>query len=168
MRTLSQQSIQTSTASLLFCRAFGKNLNDTRRSLILYCTGVSLENVPCKIDGERNGVQIYRMAYQQTVLEYLILMTLSQLLSVFGMNCDENQFKCNNEEKCYELSQVGIDVTVAVIVVVAVADPGFPVGGRGPRRQGCGLPRRLCFENFVCQNERIGTLGGGARRARPP
>ena len=27
------------------------------------------------------------------------------------------------------------------------------VGGRGP-------PRRLCFENFVCQNERIWTLGG--------
>ena len=44
-----------------------------------------------------------------------------------------------------------------------VADPGFPVGGgRGPRRSGCGLPRRLRFKNFVCQNERIGTLRGGA------
>ena len=41
-----------------------------------------------------------------------------------------------------------------------VADPGFPVGGRGPRRGGRGLPRRLRFENFVCQNERIWTLGG--------
>ena len=50
-----------------------------------------------------------------------------------------------------------------------VADLGFPVGGgRGPRRRGCGLPRWLHFENFVCQNERIGTLRGGARRARPP
>ena len=51
----------------------------------------------------------------------------------------------------------------------AVADPGFPRrGGRGPRRRGCGLPRQLRFEHFVCQNERIGTLGGGTRRARPP
>ena len=50
-----------------------------------------------------------------------------------------------------------------------VADPGFPVGGgRGPRRWGCGLPRRLRFENFVCQNERIGTLRGGARAGRAP
>ena len=48
-----------------------------------------------------------------------------------------------------------------------MADLGFPVGGRGPRRRRCGLPRRLHFENFVCQNERIGTLRGGAHRARP-
>ena len=47
-----------------------------------------------------------------------------------------------------------------------MADPGFPVGGRGPRRRGCGLPRRLRLENFVCQNERIGTLRG-ARRVSP-
>ena len=31
--------------------------------------------------------------------------------------------------------------------------------GRGPRR-GHGLPRRLRFANFLCQNERIWTLGG--------
>ena len=36
---------------------------------------------------------------------------------------------------------------------LAVADLGFPVGGRG-------LPRWLHFENFVCQNERILTLRG--------
>ena len=30
-----------------------------------------------------------------------------------------------------------------------VADPGFPVGGRGPRKGGRGLPRRLCFVKFV-------------------
>ena len=32
---------------------------------------------------------------------------------------------------------------------------------------GCGLPRRLRFGNFVCQNERIGTLRRGVRRAPP-
>ena len=42
-----------------------------------------------------------------------------------------------------------------------MADPGFPVGGRGPRR-GRGLPRQLCFENFVRRNERIWTLRGRA------
>ena len=36
---------------------------------------------------------------------------------------------------------------------IAVADPGFLVGGRG-------LPRWLRFENFVCQSERIWTLRG--------
>ena len=35
------------------------------------------------------------------------------------------------------------------------------VGGRQ-------LPRRLRFEKFVCQNERIWTRRGGARRRRPP
>ena len=42
-----------------------------------------------------------------------------------------------------------------------MADPGFPAGGRG-------FPRRVHFENFVCQNERIQTLRGGVRRASPP
>ena len=52
---------------------------------------------------------------------------------------------------------------------ISVADPGFPVGGgRGPHRRGCGLPRQLRFENFVCQNERIGTLGGGRAPGRAP
>ena len=44
--------------------------------------------------------------------------------------------------------------------MIAVADPGFPVGGVdlvGGRE----LPRQLCLENFVCQNERISTLRGG-------
>ena len=49
-----------------------------------------------------------------------------------------------------------------------VADPGFPIGGRGPRTGGRGPLRRLHFENFACQNERIWTRRGGARRARPP
>ena len=42
-----------------------------------------------------------------------------------------------------------------------MADPGFPIGGREPRKGGRGLPTPLCFENFVCQNERIWTLRGG-------
>ena len=41
-------------------------------------------------------------------------------------------------------------------------------GGRGPRTGGRGPPRWLHFENFACQNERIWTRRGGARRARPP
>ena len=40
----------------------------------------------------------------------------------------------------------------------------FPWGG-GNLIGGCQLPRRLCFKNFVCQNERIWTLGGGSMRA---
>ena len=51
----------------------------------------------------------------------------------------------------------------------AVADPGFPVGGgHGPRRGGRRLPRRLCFRNFLCQNERIRTLRGGCALGTPP
>ena len=49
-----------------------------------------------------------------------------------------------------------------------MADPGFPVGGVDLVGGGCGLPRQLRFENFVCQNERIGTLRGGAHQAHPP
>ena len=47
-------------------------------------------------------------------------------------------------------------------VNISVADPGFPVGGRGPRRGVRGPPKRLHFENFACQNERIWTRRGGA------
>ena len=49
----------------------------------------------------------------------------------------------------------------------AVADPGFPVGGVD-LVGGRGLPRRLRFEKFVCQNERIWTLGRGRVLATPP
>ena len=38
-----------------------------------------------------------------------------------------------------------------------VADPGFPVEGGVDLVGGHGLPRRLHFENFVCQTERIWT-----------
>ena len=43
---------------------------------------------------------------------------------------------------------------------LTVADPGFPVGE-------CGLPRRVRFENFVYQNERIGTLRGACAGHAP-
>ena len=46
-----------------------------------------------------------------------------------------------------------------------VADPGLPVGGVDFVGGG-GLPRWLRFKNFVCQNERIWTLGG-VHRAHP-
>ena len=49
----------------------------------------------------------------------------------------------------------------------SVADPGFPVGGRGPRSGGRGLLRQLRFKNFECQNERIWTLRGACVRHAP-
>ena len=41
---------------------------------------------------------------------------------------------------------------------------GSRISCRGGGRQ---LPRQLRFEKFVCQNERIGTLGGPAPAAPP-
>ena len=41
-------------------------------------------------------------------------------------------------------------------------------GGHGPRSGERGLPRRLCFVKFVCQNERIGSLRGAAHWVCPP
>ena len=40
-------------------------------------------------------------------------------------------------------------------------------GGRGPRRWGRGLLRRLRFVKFVCQNERIRPLRGARARCAP-
>ena len=50
-----------------------------------------------------------------------------------------------------------------------MADPRFLVGGDADLGRGRGrqLPARLCFEKFVCQNARIGTLRGRAP-AEPP
>ena len=47
-----------------------------------------------------------------------------------------------------------------------MADPGFHVGGDVDIVGGPGLLRRLRFENFLCQNERIWTLR--VPGARPP
>ena len=43
---------------------------------------------------------------------------------------------------------------------IAVADPGFPVEGRGPVR-GQGPPTWPLFAKNVCENKRIGSRGGG-------
>ena len=49
-----------------------------------------------------------------------------------------------------------------------MADPGFPVGGCGPVRGhvdplgGCGPPTWALFGENVCENERIGPIGGRA------
>ena len=40
-----------------------------------------------------------------------------------------------------------------------MADPGFPVGGRGPVR-GHGPPMQALFTENVCDNERIGSHRG--------
>ena len=49
--------------------------------------------------------------------------------------------------------------------MVAVADPGFPVGGVD-RLGGCGPPTRVLFGENVCKNERIGSRRGGGACAR--
>ena len=43
----------------------------------------------------------------------------------------------------------------------AVADPGFPIGGRGP-------PTWALFGENVCENERIGSHRGACTRHAPP
>ena len=45
---------------------------------------------------------------------------------------------------------------------IAVVDPGFPVGGRGPRRGGVDFRIGYVSKIFVCQNERNETLGACA------
>ena len=45
---------------------------------------------------------------------------------------------------------------------IAVADPGFPVGGRvHPLGGGRGPPMRVLFGENVCENERIRSHRGG-------
>ena len=54
---------------------------------------------------------------------------------------------------------------------MAVADPGFAVGGGANLVRGAmvaDLRMWLDFEDFVCQNERIGTLGGGGHAPDAP
>ena len=49
---------------------------------------------------------------------------------------------------------------VCVHYKLAVADPGFPVGGRGPFRRGRGPPTWVLFGKNGCENERIGSHRG--------
>ena len=44
------------------------------------------------------------------------------------------------------------------------ADPGFPIGGCGPTLGGHGPPTWALFGENVCENERIGSRGGGGTR----
>ena len=50
-----------------------------------------------------------------------------------------------------------------------MADPGFPVGGTCTRWGGGRAPLMwVLFGENVCENERIGSYGGGVRLACPP
>ena len=51
--------------------------------------------------------------------------------------------------------------------LLSVADPGFPVGGRGPVTGGHGPPTQALFTKNVGENERIGFHGGGVCWAHP-
>ena len=57
----------------------------------------------------------------------------------------------------------------SVSIFLSLCSGGSRISRRGAWTSlgGCGLPRRLRFENFVCQNERIWTLGGCAL-GKPP
>ena len=56
--------------------------------------------------------------------------------------------------------------TLSLNHFVSVADPGFPVGGRGPIR-GHGPPIRALFGENVCENERVGSCRGRAPGTPP-
>ena len=65
----------------------------------------------------------------------------------------------------FVLNRITTPRTSLMPTFYSVVDPGFPIGGdMDPVGGGHGPPRRLHFENFECQNERIGPLGGGGVR----
>ena len=47
----------------------------------------------------------------------------------------------------------------------AVTDPGFPVGGRGPRRGGVDSQGSYVSKSLYVKMKESGPLGGGVRRA---
>ena len=57
----------------------------------------------------------------------------------------------------YPLDVVHVD---KIAPETAVADPGFPVGGRGP-------PMRALFTKNACENERIGSRRGACAGHAP-
>ena len=55
------------------------------------------------------------------------------------------------------------------IMAKAMTDPGFPVGGGGVHPLGGhGPPMWVLFAKNVCENERIGSHGGGHAPGTPP
>ena len=54
------------------------------------------------------------------------------------------------------------------LLTMPVADPGFPIGGRGPVMGRHGPPMWALFGENVCENERIGSHRGGRAPGTPP
>ena len=52
--------------------------------------------------------------------------------------------------------------------MMSVADPGFSVGGGADLLGGRRPLTRMLFGENMCENERIGSCYGGARRQQPP
>ena len=72
------------------------------------------------------------------------------------------------QSHCWQNSHFSTDVIVYFNFGCNIeTDPGFPVGGCPRYEGGHQLSTWLHFINFVCQNERIGTLRGRAPGAPP-
>ena len=54
-----------------------------------------------------------------------------------------------------------------LILLIAVADPGSPMGGRGPIGGGCGPPTQALFGKNVCENGELDPIGGACTRHTP-
>ena len=66
-----------------------------------------------------------------------------------------------------QFSWVPLTCAVCYAFMSPVADPGFPVGGRGPVTGGCGPPMWVLFTENVCENERIGSHRGACAGHAP-
>ena len=77
-----------------------------------------------------------------------------------------NKFHITEDLTC-ELNK-RVNATYRKIIQLAVADPGFPVGGAWTRWGGRGPPTWVLLGKNVCKNERIWSCRGGVRPARPP
>ena len=63
--------------------------------------------------------------------------------------------------KTTRLKVVPILLSFSTFTMIAVTDPGFPVGGRQ-------LPTQALFRENVCENERIGSRWGGGGAGGAP